>query len=473
MTNWLPNISEGNGPFYLRLADAIEAAIGDGTLPAGAKLPPQRNIAYDLGVTIGTISRAYATVHERGLVSGEVGRGTYVNDRKTPTATAAHDPVVATLTGTRLIAPPSADHYRFDTTGAPNIGQDGILERHLAEITRDSPLGLVNYTNVFPDHWCRAGASWLAQGNWTPSPESVVTTLGAHAGIMSVITAMTAPGDKIVFENLTYSHISRSAALVGRRIALTEIDDQGIIPEEFEKVCAQQHPKLVFLMPSAQNPTCITLSVERRQAIAEIARRYNVWIVEDILYGGMRNDDLPPIASFAPELTFVVGGLSKSVAAGVRGGWVACPTHFAPRVRIAHKMLSGGQPFLLAELAARLVLSGDAAAIRHRCLTEIGAREAIARKILAGLEFESHPNTPFLWLHLPDPWLSSTFRAAALSEGVLVDDEDEFKAARTDRVYHRVRIGFSMPPTQADVAEGLTILRRLLDHGATGCDSLA
>lgn len=84
MTNWLPDITEGDGPIYLRLADSIEGAISDGTLQAGSKLPPQRNLAYDLGVTIGTISRAYALIHERGLVSGEVGRGTYVNERKTP-----------------------------------------------------------------------------------------------------------------------------------------------------------------------------------------------------------------------------------------------------------------------------------------------------------------------------------------------------------------------------------------------------
>ncbi|MGG2475509.1 GntR family transcriptional regulator, partial [Rhizobium sp. BR5] len=84
MTNWLPDITEGIGPIYLRLADSIEAAISDGVLQAGSKLPPQRNLAYDLGVTIGTISRAYGLIHERGLVSGEVGRGTYVNERKTP-----------------------------------------------------------------------------------------------------------------------------------------------------------------------------------------------------------------------------------------------------------------------------------------------------------------------------------------------------------------------------------------------------
>lgn len=472
MTNWLPDLSGGNGPLYLRLADAIETAISGGALPPGAKLPPQRNLAYDLGVTIGTVSRAYAAVHERGLVSGEVGRGTYVNDRKTPAATASHDPVVVTLAGTRATSPADGQ-YRFDTTAAPDIGQSAAIERHLATIAREMPLDIISYSRVFPDHWFAAGVSWLARGAWSPSPESIVPTLGAHAGIMAIVTAMTAPGDRIAFENLTYSQVSRSVALAGRRVALTENDGHGIVPEDFERVCAQQHPKLVFLMPSAQNPTCATLPLDRRRAIAEIARRYNVWIIEDNLYGAMRREELPMIAEFAPDMTFVVGGLSKSVAAGVRGGWVACPPYFASRVRTAHGMMTGGQPFLLAELCARLVASGEAADIKRRCIEEINAREAVARKLLAGCDFASHPDTPFLWLRLPEPWLSGTFRIAALKEGVLIDDEDEFKAGRADKVYHRVRVSFSVPPTRDDLAAGLSILRRLLDNGAAGYDSVA
>ncbi len=81
MTNWLPNLSEGNaGPLYQRLADSIEAEIDAGSMPAGAKLPPQRDLAFDLRTTVGTVGRAYSLLRERGLVSGEVGRGTYVLD---------------------------------------------------------------------------------------------------------------------------------------------------------------------------------------------------------------------------------------------------------------------------------------------------------------------------------------------------------------------------------------------------------
>lgn len=469
MTNWLPDLSDGSGPIYVRLADRIETAIADGSLAAGTKLPPQRNLAFDLGVTIGTISRAYSLIHERGLVSGEVGRGTYVNDRKSEsTRPKAMD---GPFGGTRVTSE-TAGHILLNGTAAPNVGQQPTINRHIADIMREHPQEIADYTRGNPPGWAEAGVKWLSYGEWLPKPEEVVATLGAHAAVMSVITAMTTPGDRIVFEPVTYSQVSRAAALSGRRVTLVEIDEHGIVPDDFERVCAQQHPKLIFLMSSAQNPTCATLPLERRKAIADIARRYNVWIIEDTLYGAMRNDGIPLVAEFAPDHSFVVGGLSKSVGAGLRGGWVACPAHFVGRVRIAHKMLTGGMPFLMAELSARLVNSGDAAEIRKDCITEIRAREAILRAALNGLEFNSEPEIAFAWIKLPEPWLSGTFRNAAMNENVFVDDEDEFKAARTDKVFHRVRISFSLPKTRDELQHGLGVIRRLLDNGASAYDSI-
>ncbi len=471
MTNWLPDLSGGTGPLYLRLADSIESAIATGELPPGGKLPPQRNLAFDLKVTIGTVGRAYALVHERGLVSGEVGRGTYVlapNNDASPTEKT--DTVVASLSGTRTTNPP-AGKIRFDTTAAPDVGQGEILGRVIGDIARDHPLEIASYSRDFPRHWLEAGQHWLSRNNWRPEIDNVVPTLGAHAAAIAVIAAVTSPGDKIVFENLTYTQVSRSARLLGRRTILANSDDLGLIPEDFERVCAQQHPKLAFLMPTAHNPTLAVIPADRRRAIAEIARRHGVWLIEDDLYGAMSGDDNPLLTEFGPERTFLVGGLSKSVSAGVRGGWVACPPHYSQRVRVAHKMMTGGISFALAETGARLVLSGAASELSGRSIAEIAERERIGREALAGFDFRSHPRVPFIWLKLPDPWLSGTFKRAAYDEGLLVDDEDEFKAARTDRVYHRVRIGFSSTPDRSEMEKGFLILRRLLENGTAGYDS--
>ncbi|WP_331374419.1 aminotransferase-like domain-containing protein [Sinorhizobium chiapasense] len=470
MTTWLPDIQQGQGPLYARIADQIEQAIGSGTLPVGRKLPPQRNLAFDIGVTIGTIGRAYNIVRERGLVSGEVGRGTYVLDHPESRPPEQADPLTTSLAGTRPINAP-AGKLRFDSTAAPDVGQGDVLAKLLGDISREHHADIASYARNFPDDWFEAGCQWLARGNFRPARETIVPTLGAHAAVIAVISAVTSPGDRIAFETLTYSQVSRSTGLIGRRTALVESDEFGLVPDDFERVCAQQHPKLAFLMPSAQNPTVAVMPLDRRVAVAEIARKYGVWLVEDEVYGSMTGDRVPLVAELAPERTFLVGGLSKSVAAGVRGGWVACPPHFSQRVRIAHKMVSGGLPFILAELCARLVLSGAASALRNRAVEEITARETMAREVFSGLEFNSHPKVPFLWLKLPDPWLSGTFKQAALQEGVLVDDEDEFKAGRAERAFHRIRVGFSSPPERSEVRRGFQVLRRLLDSGRTGYDS--
>ncbi len=467
MTNWIPDLSTGPGPLYVRLADRIEKDIESGVLPAGAKLPPQRNLAFDIGVTIGTIGRAYALVRERGLVSGEVGRGTYVLDRSREAIRSAESPEQVSFGGTRHLDPPTGK-IRFDSTAAPDTGQGESIAALTAQIMRDHPLDVASYTRRFPDHWFEAGSRWLSTRSFKPATECIVPTLGAHAAVIAAIAAVTAPGDSIAFEHLTYSQVAHSAELIGRRVTLVRSDDHGILPDDFERVCAQRHPKMLFVMTSAQNPTVASLPLQRREAIAEIAREYNVWLIEDNLYGALAGEDCPLLAELAPERTFHVGGLSKSVAAGVRGGWVHCPPHFQRRLRIAHRMVTGGMPFLLAELCARLVLSGEAMKTLEKTTAENNERLAMAREMLAGYDFRWQQNIPFFWLDLPEPWMPSTFKHAASERGVLIDDADEFRPGRSDQVSHHVRVGISAPKNRQEVREGLATIRRLLDDGRAG-----
>jgi DNA-binding transcriptional MocR family regulator len=469
MTNWLPDVSTGAGPLYMRLADRIETDISKGILPAGTKLPPQRDLAYDIGVTIGTIGRAYALVRERGLVSGEVGRGTFVLGRDAEPDNSRPE-IPQQIAGTRASEAVSGKLV-MDSTSAPDVGQGEVIGKIIGEITREHPDKIIDYTRAWPQDWREAGARWLATDGWKPDPQSVVPTVGVHASAMAIIAAMTAPGDRIAFEQLTYSSISRSASLIGRRSVVVKIDEHGPVPEDFDRLCAQQHPKLAFLIPSLHNPTLTITPVNRRREIAEIARKHNVWLMEDSIYGAMLDQPPTPISAFLPERTFHIGGLSKTVSAGVRAGWVSCPANLAPRIQIAHKMMTGGLPFMLAELSSRMVMSGAADAIRRAARAEIEARQTIAQQVFAGLDFATNKRAPFLWMNVPDPWLSGTFKHAAASEGVLVDDEDEYKPGRTEHFYHRIRIGFSNPKRREDIRTGFTIIRRLIDNPNAGYDS--
>ena len=220
MTNWIPDLREGSGPLYLRLANRIEDDIGSGVLPEGAKLPPQRNLAYDIGVTIGTVGRAYALARERGLVSGEVGRGTYVLGHDGPAEIDAKSPLPRTTGSHGNIA---HGKLRMDSTAAPDVGQAAVLEKLTARIIREHPDEIGTYTRTWPSSWMDAGKNWLSTGSWTPDSASVVATLGGHAALLAIIAAVTNPGDKVAFEQLTFSSIARSTNLIGRRGVTIEI----------------------------------------------------------------------------------------------------------------------------------------------------------------------------------------------------------------------------------------------------------
>ena len=199
--DYLPQIDDGNRPLYIRIADAIERDIDTGALPSGSRLPPMRNLAFDIGVTIGTISRAYNLIADRGLVAGEVGRGTYVlarNNGNHPGDNAQSGllpPPFRSLDITEGLTAP----LNLDTTSAIHVGQDEIIRLQFNAIAESMPHIMVDYVHGVPDSWKEAGAMLLSANGFKPSPDTMAATNGAHAGIMAIIMTVTSPGDRIVF----------------------------------------------------------------------------------------------------------------------------------------------------------------------------------------------------------------------------------------------------------------------------------
>ena len=488
MTNWLPDLPRTGAPLYVEIADAMQRDIDGGVLQPGEKLPPQRNLAFDIGVTIGTVGRAYALARERGLVTGEVGRGTYVRDT---TGTLAASPPRLPLpgyaktvreaeaeTGASVdIAPDGSPiaqgKLRLDSTSAVEIGQAGLMARHVSDIMAAYPTRTTDYIRTLKPEWQQAGAEWLATGGWTPDSSGIVPTLGVHAGMMAVIGAITAPGDKIAFEGLTYASIARAVSLIGRRPVAVPMAERGLDVDAFDHLCANQHPKALVIIPTIHNPTAAVMPQAEREQLAAIARKHNVRIIEDNIYGTRLSGTPAPIAAIAPEITFHLSGLSKAVAAGLRAGWVSCPPGFVGSVPVAHKMVTGGMPFLLAETAARMVLSGEADVVTGQVRAETAARLQIVRKVLDGYQFASHDSCPFVWLKLPEPWRSSLFVSAARDAGILIDGDDEFRFTQAAPSTHHVRIAFSTLPDRASLERAIDRLRMLLEAGPSGYDSYA
>ncbi|MEZ5670309.1 MAG: PLP-dependent aminotransferase family protein [Alphaproteobacteria bacterium] len=492
----MPDLAGARGPRYLAIADAIERDIDAGALKAGDRLPPQRDLAWALGVTVGTVGRAYAEAHRRGLVGGQVGRGTYVNDARAR----GTDAMPAAEAGPRapLRLPPAQDEpgvnwfaVHGDALAAldmsPNYpNADGMAEMVAAGLARlgdGARLGaLVNYAHPGgrPEHRA-AGARWLRRRGVEVNPDGLVISPGAQGGMTAVFSAITRPGDTILCEALSWPGLISFAWVRGLRARGVAMDRDGMVPEAFEEACARHRPAAAYLMPTMHNPTTAVLTEARRARIAEIARRYEVWLVEDDVYGFLAPDAPPPMRIFAPERAVYVSSLSKAVAPGLRIGFVAGPERLMPAISAALRttMLMGAP--LQSELAMHLIDSGLAEEAAERQRASAGRRQRLAAAMLGDLydpRGGGNGRAFHLWMPLPASWRLHDFVGALNARGVSVTPGDAFLvnpggqadgAAHPSAApvpLHAVRVCLNGLANDDDLRHGLAILAALLRHPA-------
>ncbi|GAB4229508.1 MAG: PLP-dependent aminotransferase family protein [Kiloniellaceae bacterium] len=453
MTKWLPQIDESAGPRYQAIADALARDIAAGKLKAGDRLPTHRDLAWHLGVTVGTVSRAYAEAERRGLTSGEVGRGTFVNvPAQSDQLHRWHDTAPGTIHMRSAPPMPCANEAAIGEVMARVAASPRALEMMRYQPQR----GLSEHRE--------AGAAWVSRPGFQVGAEQVTVTAGAHHGVMAVLAAVTRPGDHIVCDSLTYPGVRSLARLLGLRLEGLARDAEGPLPDALEEACRTHDVKALYLCPNQHNPTSLTMPEERRRDLAEVARRHGVAIAEDDTFGFLDGEEPAPLSAHLPELGFYIAGLSKTVSPGLRIGYVVAPEKARERVGGAvHSTCWMACP-LTAEIAAELINSGVAAEVSDARKREAEARSAIAREAMSGWDIDCAPGANFLWLRLPEPWRSNEFAAEAEKRGVLVTPSDPFMVGRRESA-PAVRVCFGPPRDRQELRRGLAILAEQLQDG--------
>ncbi len=459
MSIWIPALDNRSGPRYVAIADAMADDITGGRLSPGTRLPPQRDLAWRLKVTVGTVARAYAEAARRGLVSGEVGRGTYVLDPKDRRdgLTELHRTLVE-------VHFPRADETNFIDMSINRPAHDNgakLVSEALHRLA-DSPdlARLLGYRldSPWPRH-SAAGARWLALDGVHVSPDRITPTIGGQQAIFAVMSALSQPGDTVFAEELTYPGIKRTGALISRPVEGIAMDQQGMIPEALDAALAKHPRSLVYCMSTLHNPTTVTMPLERRRAIAAVVQRHDAILAEDGIYAFLDEHAPPPVWTLAPERCVYMTSLSKALSPGLRVGFVAAPEHLQQRIAAAVAATTMMVAATLTEVAAMLIEDGSAerSAIEQRA--EAAARMDMARAILGP---ERCPATPadHLWLVLPHGWRSDAFAAEASRRGVLVTQAAAF--ALGPRVPKAVRVSISAPRDRDQLRTGLDVLARLL-----------
>ncbi len=379
-------------PKYQALVAHLEEGIASGLFQRGQRLPPQRDLATQFGVTIATITRAIGEASRRGLVVARPGSGTFVR-----------------------AAPERAAPYRFEAEGADlrlnsvplPAGIRAALADAMAALGKEArPEEIFGYQPASGSAHHRAmAARWLQPRGLETSADRLLLTHGAQHALSACLAAVTRPGDTVLCEAWTYQGFHRLAAEAGVVLRGVAMDADGMVPDDLARQLAATAAPLVLCSPAVHNPTMISMPLQRRRDLLAACRGTPALILEDDVYGHLAGDEIPPLAALDPDRAIYVTGLSKAVAPAFRLGIVQAP----PRIRAAVQQALGVQhwvaPNFYAELLARLVESGAAAICRREHREEMRRRIAVATAAL-GPRHVIPPALPsyHLWLPVPEPW---------------------------------------------------------------------
>ncbi len=450
MKSWKPVLTGREGPRYVAIADAIAADVAAGRLTPGDRLPPQRELARTLVLDFTTVARGYVEASKRGLVESVVGRGTFV----------ARNAMVRGESG------PRRSRADFAMNMPPEPDDPELLGRMrdgFASVAGD--LGsLLRYQGFGGSPLDRDAASaWLGRRALVPSQERIFVTPGAHGAMVGIFSLLAKAGDVVLCEAITYPGVRGIAAQLGLQLIGVECDRDGPLPDAVREAVRRHAPKAIYVNPTLQNPTTITIPERRRQALCEIAREFGVPIVEDDAYGFIPTHSPPPLASMAPDICWHIAGLAKCIGAGLRLAYVIAPdTRAGWSFNSTMRSLSVMASPVAAAIATRWIDDGTADTILRFIRSETMARQRIAASVLEPGSYLSDPLSFNIWLPMRNGWTRSGFVSHTRAAGLGVVASDAFTAAGVPP--EAVRVGLGGPITRTQVARGLEFMTHALEQ---------
>lgn len=413
---------------YKQVVDRLAQDIRQGRLPPGARLPTHRELAAAEGIALVTATRVYAELDAMGLARGETGRGTFVREPSLPHGPGADQ---------QAVAAGMAD-LNFNAPALP--GQGELLR---AALRRLSAAGDIDSLLRYQPHAGRPH-------------DRVAIVGGAQHGLATAVMALLQPGDVVAVDALTYPGFKALAEAHRLELAPVAAGGDGPDPEAIEALCRRRRVRAVYTMPTVHNPLGWVGGARWREALAAVARRHGLFLIEDAAYAFLAADPPPPLAALVPESTVHVSSLSKSVATGLRFGFVAAPAAWMPRIERAIRATSWSTPGVVTSIACAWMEDGTVARLEERQRRDAAARQAIAAEAFAGMRTVRHPAASFLWLPLDDGIRADRVAAALRSEGIAVSTADPFATGR--RIPQALRLALGSV-AQADLRSALERVR--------------
>ena len=434
---------------YKSLVDTFAEAIRSGQLLPGTRLPTHRQLAAEHGLALVTASRVYSELEAMGLVSGETGRGTFVREIALPPGQGS---------GQMTVAAGLLD-LNFNYPSLP--GQAELLRTALRQLALSGDLeALLRYQpHAGRVHERAAVARHLLNRGLTVPAEQVLVVSGAQHGLAVSMMTLLKPGDVVAVDALTYSGFKVLAETLHLELVAIPVTPSGPDLDHLHSLCRQRPVRAVYSMPTLHNPLGWVMSLAQRERLVAIARQHNLMIIEDGAYAFLAEEAPPPLASLAPERTVYIGGLSKSVATGLRVGFIAAPPAWVSGLERTIMATTWNVPGVMSAIAVGWLEDGTVAQLEAQKRADAQARQVLAAQVLTGVKTISHPSSYFLWLPLAEDARADQVAMTLQRAGISVSTAEPF--AVSAQVPHALRLALGSVPMAA-LREALVKVRKVV-----------
>ncbi len=447
--SWKPVIDRARKPLYMTLAKQLETDIIKGSLLPGTKLPPQRELADFLDINVSTVSKAFKVCELKGLLSATVGSGTFVS--------------FDALSNSYLLSDSKPKNVIEMGATIPDSSSYEPLMLQLKNMMNETDFGKwFSYSRPGDMLWQKdAAVKLMRKGGYHTDVNSILFANGGQNAITAVLASLCKHGDKIGTDPHTYSGLKTSAAMLGIQLIPIKQKDGEMSEDALAYACKNDQLKGIYLIPDYQNPTTHRMSLAGRKAIARVAKEHNIFIIEDATYHLLCKESVQAVATFAPEQTIYIASLSKTIAPALRMAYVSAPEQYKnPLSNALYNMNISVSP-LLAELAARLIVSNNLDTIIDNHRENAIYRNQLVNNYLSGYDCYGDETGIFRWLKLPANRSGADFEALALDHGVEIYAAERFTVGNSIPE-KAVRLSICAPETNEELAKGLMILQKLL-----------
>lgn len=348
--------------------------------------------------------------------------------------------------------------FRFNYPVLPS--QHPLLIDALSALEPDESYMKMAVPGGYPDDR-QTGAEWLSKPAYKVENEAVLIGCGGHHALTVIILATGLSGGKVLVDPVTYNGFIGLASMFNITLVPCAMDEHGIIPQAMTELCADPSIKAVYLMPTIHNPLCYVMPLQRREAIVDVARRFDLILIDDDAYGFLEPDILPSFAHLAPERGFFIYSFAKILAPGVKTSYILTPEKWRAQVTNALWMTVSGSVTLYNRLMSNWINAGIVAQMIEEKRKVAAEKQKIVARVLSGRSYSTQPTSFHFWLPLPasvNPW---EFGKTLAESGVDVVTSAGYNVAG-DPGFNGIRVALGNVSEEKILIDGLTIIDDLL-----------